>query len=156
MSTTKLKVSLCVLSVLIGALLVTSVAPAHAASIKNSKRLCSFRQSQSHEDKHLYFEINYGEYCAVYRVTATLRGASSAAEFGHFELSGPNGWQQNAGKPGDCVDVESRFNDGDGVGCTLPSQRGSFNESWCATFWRHNNDGSFEAIAGPTCVAAGR
>jgi hypothetical protein len=86
MSATKLKVSLCALPVLIGAMLVTSAAPANAASTKNSQRLCSFQQSQSREDQHLYFEIYYGDYCAVYRVTATLRGVSTAAEFGHSNL----------------------------------------------------------------------
>lgn len=154
MSATKLKVSLCALSVLIGAMLVISAAPANAASIKNS-RLCAFQQSQSREAQHLNFEISYGDYCAVYRVTAALRGASSAAEFGHFELTGPNGWRRNAGKPGGCDDIESRFHDGDGVDCTLPHQHGSLRESWCATFWRHNGDGTFEPIAGPTCVIAG-
>jgi hypothetical protein len=154
MSATKLKVSLCALSVLIGAMLVISATPANAASIKNS-RLCSFQQSESHEAQHLNFEISYGDYCAVYRVTATLRGASSAAEMGHFELVGPNGWRRNAGKPGGCDDVESRFHDGEGVDCTLPHQHGSLGQSWCATFWRHNGDGTFEPIAGPTCVNAG-
>jgi hypothetical protein len=154
MSTMRAKVSLCALSVLMGAMLVISAAPASAASIKNS-RLCSFQQSQSHEDQHLYFEIYYGDYCAVYRVTAALRGASSAAEFGHFELAGPNGWRQNTGKPSGCDDIESRFRDGEGVDCTLPHQHGSLSGSWCATFWRHNSDGSFEPIAGPTCVIAG-
>jgi hypothetical protein len=155
MSATKLKLSLCALSVLIGTMLVISAAPANAASIKNSRMMCSFQQSQSHEAQHLYFEIYYGDYCAVYRVTAGLRGASSAAEFGHFELIGPNGWHQNAGKPGGCDDIESRFHDGEGVDCTLPHQHGSLSESWCATFVRHNGDGSFEPIAGPTCVVAG-
>jgi hypothetical protein len=154
MSAMKLKVSLCALSVLIGTMLV-SAAPANAASTKNAKKLCSFQQSQSHENQHLNIEISYGDYCAVYRVTAALRGASSAAEFGHFELIGPNGWRQNAGKPGSRDDIESRFRDGDSVDCTLPHQHGSLGESWCATFWRHNGDGTFEPIAGPTCVIAG-
>jgi hypothetical protein len=152
MSATKVKVSLCALSVLMGTMLVTSAAPADAAS---AKRMCSFQQSQSHEGQHLYVEIYYGDYCAVYRVTATLRGASSAAEFGHFGLIGPNSWHLNAGKPGGCDDMESRFRDGEGVDCTLPHQHGSLGESWCATFWRHNGDGTFEPIAGPTCVNAG-
>ncbi len=154
MSATKVKVSLCALSVLIGTMLVTSAAPANAASTKNPKMMCSFQQSQSHEDQHLYFEVYYGDYCAVYRVTAGLRGASSAAEFGHFELAGPNGWHQKAGKPNGCDDMESRFNNGDGVDCSLPHPQGSLSGSWCATFWRHNGDGSFEPIAGPTCVIA--
>jgi hypothetical protein len=155
MSATRVKGSLCVLSVLIGTTLVISAAPANAALPKNSMMMCSFQQSQSHEDQHLYFEIYYGDYCAVYRVTAALRGASSAAEFGHFELTGPNGWRRTAGKLGGCDDGESRFNDGDGVDCTLPHQHGSLSGSWCATFWRHNGDGSLEPIAGPTCVIAG-
>jgi hypothetical protein len=155
MSATKLKASLCVLSVLTGTMLAISAAPANAALAKNSKMLCSFQQSQSHEDKHIYFEIYYGDYCAVYRVAAALRGVSSA-EFGHFELTGPNGYHQNAGKPGGCNETESRFNDGDGVDCTLPNQHGSLNESWCARFWQHNADGTYEVAAGETCVRAGR
>ena len=155
MSATKVKLSLCALSALMGTMLVTSAAPATAASTKNSRMMCALQQSQSHEDQHLYFEIYYGDYCAVYRVTATLRGVSTAAEFGHFELTGPNGWRQNTGKPDGCDDMESRFHDGAGIDCTLPHQHGSRNGSWCATFWRHNGDGSFEPIGGPTCVIAG-
>lgn len=155
MSTTKLKVSVCVLSALISTLLVISI-PAHAAPVKNSAMMCSFTQSRSHEDQHLYFEIYYGDYCEVYRVTAALRGASAVPEFGHFELTGPNGWRRNAGKPDGCDDTASRFHDGNRIDCSLPKPHGSFGGSWCATFWRHNGDGSQKPIAGPTCVIAGR
>lgn len=153
MSVTTVKASLCALSVMISTMFV-SATPATAATM-NSVMLCSFQQSQSHEDQHMYFEVYFGDYCAVYRVTAALRGASTAAEFGHFELTGPNGWHQNAGKPGGCDDIENRFNDGEGIDCVLPNPRGSTSGSWCATFWRHNGDGRFEAISGPTCVIAG-
>lgn len=156
MSATKLKASLCALSVLTGTMLAISAASAHAASAKNSEMLCSFQQSQSHENNHMYFEIYYGDYCEVYRVTATLRGVSSGDSVGHFELTGPNGYHQNAGKPGGCDDIESIFHDGDGVDCTLSKRQGSINEVWCATFFRRNHDGRHEPIAGQTCVRAGR
>lgn len=120
----------------------------------DAMKFCSFQQSQSNEQNHMHFEIYYGDYCAVYRVTATLRGAS--AERGHFELTDPNGYRQNAGSPGGCADVAGRFNDGDGVSRALPNPQGSLNELWCATFFRHNSDGSFEPIASQTCVTAGR